>query len=185
MYHFVEGWGSTIRFTGFFHAERISFIERRKCQKGYQQACKLKLRLRELIFLFLLRTDQPGSPQMQAAYAEADHKQDKSSFNLHLCLQAWISVTQNIAMPFPQSGSGLSALPFSTAIQGDHSGSSQPPANMKTKLVFQCKGLYRNATFVLMSTGGWELPECSKRKRTPLSPSAPPQIAPLFCSFHA
>ena len=44
-------------------------------------------------------------------------------------------------------------------LQGDHSGSSQPPVDMKTQVAFQYKPLTLNTAFALMSMGGWEQPE--------------------------
>ena len=41
-------------------------------------------------FLFLLRPVQPRGPSKQTAERAAEHKQEVSSLNLHLSLQAWI-----------------------------------------------------------------------------------------------
>ena len=46
-------------------------------------------------------------------------------------------------------------------IQGDHSGSSQPPVDMKTKVAFKYNGLILKHNFSFMSMVGWKLPEWS------------------------
>ena len=48
------------------------------------------------------------------------------------------------------------------SIQGERSGSSQTPVDItKQKLLFSIRSLYKNATFVLMSTGGWDKSDVS------------------------
>ena len=41
-------------------------------------------------------------------------------------------------------------------LQGDPSGWSQPPVDIKTKVAFSMRSIYWNVTFVLMSTGVWD-----------------------------